>query len=178
LQDDRIRQMFQESQNRVHSMALLHEALYQSDNLSDINCRKYVEQLCAHLFRSYGVSTSRVRLAIDLTDVKLNLDSAVPCGLVVNELVSNALKHAFPNGSEGEIRVAMQHENAGASLKLAVCDNGVGLPETVGFWTTRSLGLRLVRMLADQLRATLDLRAVKGTEISLTFPLAATESKR
>jgi PAS domain S-box-containing protein len=147
VQEEQTRKMFQESQNRIHSMALLHEALYQSDNLCDIDCRKYVEQLCAHLFRSYGVSSSRVQLRIDLDQVQMNLDLAVPCGLIVNELVSNALRYAFPDGAQGEIQIAVRRE-ADSRMSMVVRDNGIGLPESVGFWTTRSLGLRLVRMLA------------------------------
>jgi PAS domain S-box-containing protein len=177
IQDEQTRHMFQESQNRVYSMALLHEALYQSDNLCDVDCRRYIEQLCAHLFRSYGVSASRVRLHIDLDEVQMNLDSAVPCGLVVNELVSNALRHAFPDGAKGDIRVSVRR-GEGSSISLAVTDNGVGLPSGIGFWSTRSLGLRLVRMLAEQLHAKVELKAESGTEIGLIFPVSRGESKK
>ena len=176
VQDEQTRKMFQESQNRILSMSLLHEALYQSDSLGDIDVRKYVEQLCAHLFRSYGVSSSRVQLKIDLDNVQMHLDSAVPCGLIVNELVSNALRYAFPAGADGEIRVAIGRED-GSQMSLTVADNGVGLPESVGFWTTRSLGLRLVRMLADQLHATVTVERRQGTEIRLTFPISGSVSR-
>lgn len=167
--DGQIRKMFQESQNRIHSMALLHETLYQSDNLSEIDCRKYCEQLCAYLFRSYGVSSSRIGLRIDVDGIHMNLDSAVPSGLIVNELVSNALKYAFPEGRQGEIRVEVRRQGVN-DMSLIVADNGVGLPPGAGFWTTTSLGLRLVRTLAEQLGATIECSSQNGTEIKLTFP--------
>ena len=174
--DEKTRRMFHESQNRIHSMALLHEMLYQSDNLSDIDCRKYVEQLGAHLFRSYGVSSSRVQLKIDLHNIRMNLDVAVPCGLIVNELVSNSLKYAFPDTRQGEIRVELRREGED-SISLVVADDGIGLPPGVGFWTTSSLGLRLVRTLADQLGAAVALGSDGGAKIKLTFPIPEGEPK-
>ena len=174
-QDGDVRKMFEESQNRIHSMALLHEMLYQSENLSGIDCRKYFEQLAAYLFRSYGVSSSRVRLIIDLEDISMHLDSAVPCGLIVNELISNTLKYAFPDGRQGEIRVQARRE--AGKISLAVEDNGIGLPPNVGFWTTKSLGLRLVRTLSDQLGAKIELSSEGGTRVKLTFPASRNEVK-
>lgn len=174
-QDGDVRKMFEESQNRIHSMALLHEMLYQSENLSDIDCRKYVEQLGAYLFRSYGVSSTRVRLIIDLENISMHLDSAVPCGLIVNELISNTLKYAFPDGRQGEIRVQARRE--AGKISLAVEDNGIGLPPNVGFWTTKSLGLRLVRTLSDQLGAKIELSSEGGTKVKLMFPVSRNEVK-
>jgi two-component system, sensor histidine kinase PdtaS len=173
-QQEPVRQAFQESQNRIHSMALLHEALYQSENLCRIDCRKYVTQLGAHLFRSYGVSASRVQLRLEVDEVELSLESAVPCGLIVNELISNALKHAFPDGRQGEIRVTIERQ-AEQALTLLVADTGVGMPENVGFGTTRSLGLRLVRTLAEQLHAAVELNSGSGTQVRLTIPAMETE---
>jgi PAS domain S-box-containing protein len=167
--DSVTRKMFQESQNRVHSMALLHERLYQSQNLSEIGCAEYVAQLAAHLFRSYGVSSSRIRLEMNVNKRHMTIDSAVPCGLILNELVSNSLKYAFPDGREGEIRVALEDESDGRT-RLAVSDNGVGLPHDVNIWNTHSLGLRLVRTLATQLDARIEVTSGSGTEIRLVFP--------
>jgi PAS domain S-box-containing protein len=103
IDDEVTRKMFQESQNRVHSMALLHERLYQSQSLSEIGCAEYIAQLAAHLFRSYGVSSSRTQLMMSVDKRHMTMDLAVPCGLILNELVSNTLKYAFPDGRAGEI---------------------------------------------------------------------------
>jgi PAS domain S-box-containing protein len=170
--DDRTRKMFQESQNRIHSMALLHESLYQSSNLSKIDFPEYIRQLAAHLFHSYGVGPERIHLRTDLEKLYLNLDAAVPCGLIINELISNSLKYAFPDGREGEIRIEL-HEYSDRMARLIVADDGVGLRSDIDWETARTLGLRLVRTLAEQLGAKLELKSHAGTEVQLTFPAAA-----
>lgn len=170
--EDATRKMFQESQNRVHSMALLHERLYQSQNLSEIDYADYISQLAAHLFRSYGVSSSRIRLTMKVNKKHLTMDAAVPVGLILNELLSNALKYAFPEGREGEVQILFEDGPDGLT-RLVVSDNGIGLPRDVNIWNTRSLGLRLVRTLAAQLDAALAVNSEHGTEIILTLPQAA-----
>jgi PAS domain S-box-containing protein len=167
--DPTTRKMFQESQNRIHSMAMLHERLYESENLSEIDCHDYVSELTAHLFRSYGVSETRVKLRLNLEQNRMTMDSAVPCGLILNELVSNCLKYAFPEGREGEIRIDMA-KNALGPASLCVADNGVGLPENVSLWSSKSLGLRLVRILAEEIGATVEVSSCQGTEVKLLFP--------
>jgi len=166
--DEQTRKIFQESQNRIQSMALLHERLYQSKNLSDIDCAEYVRQLAAFLFRAYGVSSNRVRLSIDVDAIQMNMDEAVPVGLILNELLSNCLKHAFPEGREGEIVVALQ-EGPERKTRMLVRDNGVGLKDEVNLWATKTLGWRLIRTLADQLKASVAVRTENGTEIELIF---------
>lgn len=171
IEDGPARRMFQESQNRVHSMALIHESLYQSGNLSEINLPAYIDQLTSHLMRSYGVDASRVRICASVDDLRLTMDTAIPCGLIINELVSNSLKYAFPDGRCGTIGIQMREE--GEHIRVEVSDDGVGLPEGVDFASTRSLGLRLVRTLAGQLDAALERGNGPGTRTTLRFHAGA-----
>jgi len=170
--DTQLRKMFQESQNRIHSMALLHESLYQSENLSQVNFPEYIRELAAHLFHSYGVAPERIHLRTDLDRLALNLDAAVPCGLIINELVSNSLKYAFPDGRTGEVRIELR-EHQGGMARLVVADNGIGLRSDLDWANTRSLGLRLVRTLAQQLGGELEVNSQTGTKVQLTFAAAA-----
>ena len=170
--DAETRKMFLESQDRVHSMALLHESLYQSHNLSQINFPEYIRQLAAHLFHSYGVAAERIHLETDLDDLSLHLDAAVPCGLIINELISNSLKYAFPDGREGQIRIELRGLSDGTT-RLVVADNGIGLRADIDWVNSRSLGLRLVRTLAQQLGGQLQVNTSQGMEVQLAFAAAA-----
>jgi PAS domain S-box-containing protein len=169
IHDEATRQKFKESEMRVLSMALIHEQLYQSKSLSEIDFPEYIRQLAGNLFRSYGVSSSRVELKTEIENVALGVDIAVPCGLIINELVSNCLKYAFPEGREGEIRIQLR--NTGATLLLSVWDNGVGIPERVGFQDTKTLGLRLVGTLVRQLEGDVEVDRSNGAEVRVTFAL-------
>src|SRR5579864_6815112 len=170
--DEQTRKMFLESQNRIHSMALLHESLYQSNNLSRVDFPEYIRQLASHLFHSYGVVAESIHLRTDLDALYLNMDAAVPAGLIINELVSNSLKYAFPDGREGEVRIELREHMEGMA-RLVVADNGIGLRSDIDWVTARSLGLRLVRTLAEQLGAKIEVQSHAGTEVQLTFPAAA-----
>ena len=170
--DENTRKMFQESQNRIHSMALLHESLYQSNNLSRVDFPEYIRQLASHLFHSYGVAAERIHLRTDLDALYLDLDAAVPAGLIINELVSNSLKYAFPDGRDGEVRIELREHMEGMA-RLVVADNGIGLRSDIDWVTARSLGLRLVRTLAEQLGAKIEVQSHPGTEVRLTFAAAA-----
>jgi PAS domain S-box-containing protein len=160
--------IFEECQNRIYAMALVHQNLYQAENLASIDFGAYLESLGAYLLRSYGMDPQRIQLTSTVDHVSLTVDTAIPCGLLVNELISNALRHAFPQGQAGHLWVTLRREVDG-QLRLNVRDDGVGLPEGVDFQTTRSFGLQLVRLLAQQLRATMALERHPGTSISLTF---------
>jgi PAS domain S-box-containing protein len=167
--DEQVRKHFRESQNRVQAMALIHEKLYQSESFSSVDFPEYLRQLASHLFRSYQVSSSRVVLRTEVADVRLSIDAAVPCGLVLNELLSNALKYAFPDGRDGAVLIRLTEEDDQGVVALTVADDGVGLPPEVGFWNTRTLGLRLVRSLVRQLGGDVEIDRSLGTRITVSF---------
>src|SRR6202522_4350094 len=122
--------MLEENQNRIQSMALLHEILYQSEDLAVVDFSKYLRRMVAHLFRSYGVDDRQIRLRTELDPVGLELDDALPCGLLISEVISNSLKHGFPKGREGEVRMQLRHLSA-SSISVVLSDDGVGIPENV-----------------------------------------------
>jgi len=168
IEDQLTRKKFEESQNRIHSMALLHECLYQSDNLAKIHFTGYIQQLAEYLFRSYGEVSDRIRLNVDLDSLYLDMDTAVPCGLIINELISNSLKYGFPDGREGRIMVQLRGIGDRMS-SLSVADDGVGLNDSLDWTSTKSLGLRLVRTLSRQLGAEVVLETGPGTHFRVTF---------
>jgi len=153
-------------------MALLHEALYRSDSLSRIDFSAYVEELCGQLLRAFGSVSSKVVLERRVASIGLSLEKSVPCGLIINELVSNALKHAFPGDGAGTIAVEMRVDEGGWCI-LRVCDDGVGLPAGFDAVTSPTLGLRLVQKLARQLggRFKAEQTGNTGTSIQISFPL-------
>jgi len=161
--------MFKESQHRIKSMALVHEKLYQTKNLADIDFKGYVKSLVISLFRSYKTKPGKITLKTEVGDVALGLERAVPCGLIINELVSNSLKYAFPEERAGEIRVAFNSTDENM-LVLEVSDNGIGMPEKLDFRNTESLGLHLVTILSeDQLHGTIELNRTDGTKFYIRF---------
>ncbi len=157
-----------DTQDRVRSMALLHETLYRSGNLARVDLASYVEGMCAHLFRSYGTAAARIRLRTEAEGVDLNLDQAVPCGLIINELVSNALKHGFPNEQAGQITVALTAD-AHRRVTLTVADDGTGLPAGLDLQQSKTLGLQLVHALAQQLGGTASFTSGPGTTCRVEF---------
>jgi PAS domain S-box-containing protein len=168
IKDPAILTMFRESQNRVKSMALIHQLLYQSKDFTRVDFATYLQSLTEDLLALYRVNPDAVILTINANHVFLDINTAIPCGLIINELVSNALKHAFPDGREGEIRIDLQQDEAHQSL-LRVCDNGVGFPEEVNFRNTASLGLQLVHLLTDQLGGTIEMQTGSGTCFEMRF---------
>ncbi len=160
---------FKESQERIRSMALIHEKLYQSHDLAHINFAEYINDLSVFLYSSYTPALSHIALKVDVEDIYLDIGHAVPCGLIVNELVTNALKYAFPAGRSGEIKVAVCQE--GNRYTLTVSDNGVGFPPHVDFRKTSSFGMQLVIMLVRQLNGIIELEAGGGTTFTITFEI-------
>lgn len=160
--------VLQDSQNRIASIALVHEKLYRSDDLANIDFAQYIPDLTTHLFDTYNVSSQNVTLTIEVDDIFLEIDTAIPCGLIINELVSNSLKYAFPNNRIGEIQVNF-HNNSKGIMTLIVRDNGIGIPEELDIENTQTLGLTLVLGLVEQLEGTLELDRSQGTEFRMTF---------
>jgi two-component sensor histidine kinase len=162
------RKVLEDNQNRIQSMALLHEILYQSDDLAMVDFPKYVLRTVDYLFRSCGVKDRQIHLHTELDQLALELDDALPFGLLISEVVSNSLKHAFPDGRGGQVSVFLRQQSD-TTISLVLSDDGIGLPRELDWTTSRSLGLRLVRALAQQLRGTLEIRSQGGTEVRLTF---------
>ena len=168
VKDEGTLQILKESQNRIKSMAFIHESLYQTKDFSSINFTEYVINLSQNLIHSYSNLDNEVKLNLDIQNVFLNLDLAIPCGLIINEIVSNALKYAFVENSEGgEISIAMK--TSGDYLELKIGDNGKGLPKNIDYRNTESLGLQLVVTLIDQLSGTIELNTEKGTNYTIMF---------
>ncbi|OLP19525.1 hypothetical protein BST81_04445 [Leptolyngbya sp. 'hensonii'] len=160
-----------ESQNRIKSIALIHEKLYRSEDLARVNLTQYIPSLAAHLFSSYKINAGRIHLETQVDDISLVINTAIPCGLIINELLSNALKYAFPPHweQEGMIRISL-YANSDQTVTLIVEDNGIGIPESFDFATTESLGLRLVKDLVLQLEGTIQLQHYPGTTFHIIFP--------
>ena len=173
IKDEQSLATIRESQSRIKSMALVHEQLYQSKGLARVDFAEYIQNLATYLFRSYGVNPDAITLKINADDVSLGIDTAIPCGLIISELVSNSLKHAFPAGKAGgdresEIRINL-HADDDNKLTLIVSDNGVGLPRDLDFRNTESFGMHLVNTLTRQLEGTIELDRSGGTAFEITF---------
>lgn len=184
--DEKTLEAFRESQNRVISMALIHEELYEGKSVDTINFAAYLQKLTSDLFSSYTVKNGNISLKLDLEEINLEMDTAIPLGIIVNELVSNSLKHAFPSGKGGEISIKLHHaaylistENSDIKERseeyenlpfvLVVADNGKGIPEEIDFLNSDSLGLQLVTILVEQIDGYIKLDRTKGTKLTILF---------
>ena len=171
--DAQFQEVLRDSQNRIKSMALIHAKLYQDHDLAKIDFAQYVKSLGAYLFQSYAVDPAAIQLRINIDKIYLDIDTAIPCGLIINELVSNALKYAFP--AEGKSRNHINlisidlHADRNDRLILTVHDNGVGLPSDIAPYQTDSLGLQLVIRLSEQLKGSVEIDRSQGTTFSMTF---------
>ncbi|MBE8970972.1 PAS domain S-box protein [Nostocales cyanobacterium LEGE 12452] len=167
-QDPVVTAILRDSQNRIASIALVHEKLYRSEDLADIDFAQYIPDLTTHLFDSYNVSSSQIQLHIQVNNASLDIETAIPCGLIINELVSNALKYAFVGNRGGKIEVKFYQQSA-STLILIIRDNGVGLPENFDSKKTKTLGITLIQGLVKQLRGKLEIDSQQGTEFKITF---------
>jgi|GEM_PF-3130923 PAS domain S-box-containing protein len=195
LQDEKAKEMLHNSMDRIKTMAKIHTMLYQSEDMSRVDFRGFIRDLAGSLQQSYGIAEFPVRINVDVSDVSLTIETSIPCGLILNELVSNALKHAFPEemfkvqgsrfkaGETGEITIAMTEESTPPAvmdstlhairptlLVLTVSDNGTGFPEAVDFHNTKSLGLELVHLLVGQINGTITMTVREGTTFTIMFP--------
>ena len=168
IQDEQALRPFLVSQDRIRAMALVHEKLYQSDDLARIDFGEYIKSLATELGSSYGLGSRDIDLKIDVENILLGVDIAIPCGVIVNELVTNSLKHAFPGDRSGEIAISFREFDG--QYTMIFKDDGVGLPEDLDISRPSSLGLTIVNALTRQLDGTIDLGRNGGSEVSITFP--------
>jgi two-component sensor histidine kinase len=174
--DERMRDEFNDVCDRIRSMALIHEKLYQTGDLAQLNFAEYSTSLLKYLWNSHDTLAEKIQLNLVLAPVTMSIESAVPCGLILNELAGNALKHAFPGNGSGEVTVGLEHDSVSNTVCLWVRDNGVGLKPDMDWRQSSSLGLHLVDILASQLRGTVETRMGPGTEFRVTFSLTGLQS--
>jgi PAS domain S-box-containing protein len=168
--DQATKDLFRDSQNRIHSIALIHQTLYRSTDFESVDFAQFSEILLSLLIRSYGIDPGRIAVQVDVEPVHLPIDIAVPCGLVVNELITNALKHGFRDRDHGEIRIALTRQ-LGNEVLLTVSDNGVGLPDHLDTRSIETIGLQLVELLTTQLDGEISIHRSDPTRFSLRFQI-------
>ena len=169
IKNPEVQKIFLESENRIKAMAIVHNKLYNSKNYEKINFKDYIKTLTNNLFLSYGVNANQITLNLELGDVELNIDTAIPCGLVINELISNSLKYAFPNARKGRIDISLTYENDNDMLVLTVKDDGIGFKNGTIPLTGETLGMKLVQLLTAQLDGKFVSNLEKGSEFKIIF---------
>jgi len=167
IDDPVVLKTIKESQNRIRAMALVHERLYRSGDISRIDLKDYIQFLARELFSFYGVKSQLIRFTINAPAINVNIDTAIPVGLMVNELISNAIKYAFPEDRKGEIVIDIKKDKN--DIFLIVRDNGVGIPAEFDWRNAKSLGLRLVISLVEQLQGTIELDQTTGTTFTIVI---------
>ena len=168
--DPTVAEMLQVTQNRVRSMALIHQTLYQSKDFAHVDFHAFLQSFIPTLIQSYSIHPEEISLAFHVAEVRLPIDAAIPCGLIVNELISNALKHAFPDGRRGKITIEFKQQS-GKDAILSVEDDGVGVPESFSFDDSGTLGMQLVYMLTGQLGGEVTVERSPLTRFVVRFPL-------
>ena len=168
VEDEKTLSILRESQNRVKSMSFIHESLYRTKDFNSIDFSEYIERLANNMVYSYQYSQNRIGLKLDIEEVFLSLDISIPCGLIINELLSNALKYAFPENQKGEIYISVKELND-SKIQIKVEDNGVGFPEDLDINKVESLGMLLVNTLVEQIDGDIEIRSKEGTKYLITF---------
>jgi two-component sensor histidine kinase len=168
LKDEKLLSILRESQNRIKSMAFIHERLYRTKDFSKLKFSDYVENLAKSLISTYELGNLKIEMDFDLDEVFLNLDSAIPCGLILNELISNSLKYAFKGRQSGNITVSLK-EKKDKLVALSVADNGVGIDQSINIAKTETLGLQLVHTLIEQLEGEINLSRDNGSRFDIIF---------
>jgi len=166
--DEKALNVFRESQNRVKSMGMIYEKLYQSKDISHIDFADYISSLVSGIFSSYEIDTNHIKLKIDAQQILMGIETAIPCGLIINELVTNALKHAFVGRENGELDITLQILSDD-TYQLTIKDDGIGFPENIDFENVSTVGLQLVNGLVDQIDGTIEMDAGEGTKFSIIF---------
>jgi PAS domain S-box-containing protein len=170
--DEKVKHLFKESQNRVQSMSLIHQKLYQTKDLAHIDFKEYIETLATHLQHSYGILEDRIRITIDVKNLHMSIDNAIPAGLIINELVSNCLKHAFPEDRTGNIIISAAFDEFSNEYWIVVRDDGIGISKDVDFRHAATFGLKLVTTLVAQMGGSLELVTMGGSEFRINFRIA------
>ena len=166
--DKDITEVFKEIQNRAKSMALIHERLYKSDDLKHINFTEYLETLSKDLYNTYTTDKNLIKLILKIEEVELDVDTSIPLGLILNELLTNSLKYAFPDERSGEIKIEL-HRNKDGKIQLSVIDNGIGFPADLDYEHSDSLGMLIINSLTDQIDGKIILEQINGTKFTVIF---------
>jgi two-component sensor histidine kinase len=168
IQDAQVLSFLADSQDRIQSMALIHEHLYQSQQLGFVNISDYLDRLINNLLFSYSETNGNIQLFLEIEPLQLNVETAIPCGLLINEFATNSLKYAFPNLCSGEIHIRL-HQDVDQNLHLKVWDTGIGIPNDLNWESSASLGLKLIRLFSQQLRAKMQHDFTNGVCFYLIF---------
>jgi len=171
IHDPTVIEMLQSTQNRIRSMALIHQTLYQSNDFARVDFHAFLSSFVPTLIQSYGIHPERINLTFHVAEARMRIDAAIPCGLIVNELTSNALKHAFPDGRCGEVSIDFWHDRDNHAT-LCVSDDGIGISENADLKQSPTLGMQLVFMLVSQLGGTVSIHRREPTRFEIRFPLA------
>ncbi len=169
VKDEKIKQLFRDSQNRVQSMSLIHQKLYQTKDIANIDFKEYIETLTTHIQHSYGILEDRVKIKTEVSNMVMSIDNAIPAGLIINELVSNSLKHAFPDGRCGNIFINAAFDEFNNEYWLLIRDDGIGMNEIHDFEKISSFGLKLVYTLVQQLDGIIEIVTKGGSEFRIHF---------